>query len=77
MVVQLRGQLDGDGPGDGVPVEQPAADVLDGDRAGVVVGLLALVFGPVVPGGAPVGGVADQGVGVEVLQGLSGHDFSF
>ncbi|MFB4273435.1 hypothetical protein [Nonomuraea sp. GTA35] len=49
----VAGQVGGfDGAFDGLPVEQAALDVVDGDRAGVVVGLAALVAGAVVPGGA-------------------------
>jgi hypothetical protein len=46
-------------------VEQAAAHVVGGDGAGVVVGLLALLLGPVVPSVAALGGEPDQGVGVE------------
>ena len=76
MVSIAARDLHRDPAGDGLPVEEPAFDVGDGDRAGVVVGLLALVLGAVVPGGAAVGGVADQRVGVQVLQCLSGHGSS-
>ena len=44
----------------GGPGEQPALQVLGRDRAGVVVGLGALLLGPVVPGVASVAGEADQ-----------------
>ena len=71
--LQVGGDLDGDPAGDGVPVEEATLDVGDRDRARVVVGLLALLLGAVVPGGAAVVGVADQGVGVQVLQCLSRH----
>jgi hypothetical protein len=71
--VGVGGDLHGQGSGLGLPIEEAAFHVGQRDRAGVVVGLVALVFGPVVPGGAPGVGVADQGVGVQVLQGLAGH----
>ena len=67
----VGGQLDADAAGHGVPVEQPPLDVLDRDGARVVVGLGSLVLGAVVPGGAAVVGVPDQGVQVEGFQTLS------
>ena len=74
--VGVGGHLDRDPAGHRLPAEQPALHVGDRDRARVVVGLLALLLGAVVPGGAAGVGVADQRVGVEVLQGFLGHDAS-
>jgi hypothetical protein len=63
-----------------LPGEQAPADVLDRDRAGVVVGLVALEGRAVVPGvavAAPgaLGGICvpDQGHDVQPLKGLCGH----
>jgi hypothetical protein len=74
---QVGGHLDRDPPGDRLPVEEPALHVADRDGARVVVGLLVLLLGAVVPGGAAGVGVADKRVGVQVLQGLSTHGCSF
>ena len=55
------------------PVEKAAADVGHRDGVLVVVGFAALVLGAVVPGLTAFAGVADQGLGVQVGEGLTGH----
>src|SRR5829696_245098 len=74
--VDRRWCLHGDPPGLGLPVEQPPLHIDHGNRTGVVVGFVPLLLGPVVPGLAALGCETDQGVGVEMFQGLSGHKSS-
>jgi hypothetical protein len=56
------GHLNREAAGFGFPVEQAPFDVGDGDGSGVVVGLVAMLFGAVVPGVA-----AGVGVPIRVL----------
>ena len=63
------GDFDGEAAAFGLPVEQPVLDVLERDRAGVVVGQVALLLGPPVPGVAALVGEADQGVGSSARRG--------
>ena len=70
---EVGGHLDPDVTRHRLPVEEASFDLGNRDGSGVVVGLLALVLGAVVPRRSPGVGVPDQGVGVEVFKGFSGH----
>jgi len=69
----IGGELDGDSTLDCSPGKKPASYVLDGDRPRIVVGFVCLLRGAVVPRRATLIGVADQGHGVEPLDGFSRH----
>jgi ABC-type sugar transport system substrate-binding protein len=77
-VIMIEGKL-GQGTASGqtegfvTGYKEAGLDVGDGDGAGVVVRLLALVLGAEVPGGPSGVGVSDQGAGVEVGKALFGH----